>query len=87
MNKSINASSSTSTGNRAMTTEEIKPIITFLNSRVNNGFILSVYDSIDTAKLDKIIYNSTKDVTDLVEELEYLKQTTEDSAERKNIDI
>ncbi len=73
-------------GNRAMTTDELKPIVTFLNSRVNNGFVLSVYSSVDDAKLDKIIYNSTKDVTDLVEELEYLKVKSGDKASIQKID-
>ena len=67
---------SSSNGNRAMTIEELKPIVTFLNSRVNNGFVLSTYSSINDSKLDKIIYNSTRDVTDLVEELDYLKATS-----------
>ena len=69
---------SSSNGNRAMTIEELKPIVTFLNSRVNNGFVLSTYSSINDSKLDKIIYNSTKDVTDLVEELEYLNATSDE---------
>ena len=33
-------------GNRAMNAAELKPIVTFLNSRVNNGFILSTYNSV-----------------------------------------
>lgn len=77
--------SSTSNGNRAMTTEELKPIVTFLNSRVNNGFVLSTYSSINESKLDKIIYNSTKDVTDLVEELEYLKAKAGEKADIQKI--
>ena len=39
-------------GNRAMTTAELKPIITFLNSRVNNGFVLSTYNSVAEADFE-----------------------------------
>ena len=72
-------------GNRAMNAAELKPIVTFLNSRVNNGFILSTYNSVAEANLEKILYNNTKDVSDLVEQMEYLRATSNDVEDIKNI--
>ena len=72
-------------GNRAMTTAELKPIITFLNSRVNNGFVLSTYNTVAEADFEKVIYNNAKDVTDLVEQMEYLRATSNDVEDIKDI--
>lgn len=83
--KSLGAESNSkvTSAKRALTTSELKPIVTFLNSRANNGFILSTYENISDGDLFRIIYNSSEDVSDLTEISDYLNGNDASSSKKE----